>query len=774
MCSTNGSFVVPSVISSCRFAESELAMSTTTFSINLDPAIKPSDYSYVYFVAFDQSGNPVSVNGQTGAGNNVIKLINNGVLSSATSALINQGINQGTSVPSNYFIIMQSSSSAAGDLSATFTTLSTITAANAKSNNYNFTMLEAVLTPSVYDQMDISALNNYGPNVSFQIQGLIPGAISSSGFNASLDKIISSVPAAAVQGFGTKTPLILGPNGNADIWPSSVWKPYLDDLVARPQDAAGVKFQYLFGGSTLNLYKLGIAQPLFSEASSSGNENVLFILQPLFPGLPGSNTNTITMSYSDLQNSIYAPTFSNDPNGFAKSYLVSGFDAGLWGANTTYINPNTTKTAINSTGGVAKVDLSNSWNWGQLYNYNGASAQAQGLATISVSNVLPNATYDKYAGAIAGLGNPYGYTFSDLLSVGGVTPSPNIWTGSQDAANITINVFANSTTPSASSNPESGYNENPTGYLAPEVMPPNGWYYQPASLFVGAGEGNFLQVDTRLAGNYHPDINYPMTFRLYNPTSVKAGSDGFVSYELATTDKSSSPWSNWTINDDFTITNNSSSNLNGFFSIDNIPVAPSNDVAWYQLVIGKVGSPEQTVYDIYSNNSNGSITNFITNPGVDDISISTGGDKLSLAPGLVSSYNPLSYFDYNDLQSAIMYQMVLNRATPDKAGLTYWSDYLMAGGSELKMADAFVRQLAVEQPTLSNKDFVTLLYTQGFGREPEGLGRDWWTEKLDKNQVTRGDVALSFADSHEMWQNATVKGVYSAAGGISTIVDWNF
>jgi hypothetical protein len=745
-------------------------MPTTTFSINLDPAIKPSDYSYVYFAAFDQSGNPVSVNGQSGAGQNVIKLINNGVPSTTTSAQITQG---GT-IPSNYFIIMQSSSSSAGDLSNTFSSESAITQVNAASNKYNFTMLEAVLTPGVYDQMDISALNNYGPNVSFQIQGLSPGDINSSGFNASLDKIISLVPTAAVQGLGTKTPLILGPNGNSNLWPSDVWKPYLDDLIARPQDAAGVKFQYYFNSDTLNLYKLGIAEPLSSEAAGSGNENILFVLQPLFPGLPGTNTNTITMSYSDLQNSIYAPSFSNSADGFAKSYLVSGFDAGLWGANTTFINPNTTKTAINSSGGIAKVDLSNSWNWGQLYNYDGAAAQAQGITSVTVSNILPNATYDKYAGAIAALGNPYGYTFSDLLSVGGVTPAPSIWTGSQDAANIAINVFANSTTPSVSSNPQSGYNQNPTGYLVPEATPPNGWYYQPASVFVGAGQGNILQVDTRLGGFYHPDTNYPMTFRIYNPTSSKAGSDGFVSYDLATTGSTSSPWSNWSLNNDFTITNTATSGLAGFFTIDNIPAARNNDVAWYQLVIGKMGSPEQTVYDTYSNNTNGSITNFITNTGVFDLPLATGGDKFSLSPGLVSTYNPLSYFDYNDLQSAIMYQMVLNRPTPDKTGLTHWSDYLMKGGSELKMADEFVKVLGVEQPTLSNKDFVNLLYIQGFGREAEGAGANYWLKMLDNKQATRGEVALAFADSHEMWQNASVKGVYSAAGGISTVVDWTF
>jgi len=520
------------------------------------------------------------------------------------------------------------------------------------------------------------------------------------------------------------------------------------------------------------LYKLGVEVAVESSLGTASAAGPNFVLTPLFPGLPGANQNTITMTYSELQNSIYAPTFSNDANGFAKSYLVSGFDAELWGARATYTNPNTTQTAINKTGETAKIELSNSWNWSQLYNYDGAAAKAQGVTSIIVDNVLQNATHDKYAAAIAGLGNPYGYTFSDLLSVGGVTPSPNIWTGSQDAKSIDINIFANATTPTASSTPPSGFNTSPTGYLPPTSTPPNNWHYQSADVFVGQGKGNVLQVDTRLGGKYHPDENYPMTFRVYAPNSTKAGSDGFVTYDLATTSENSSPWANWVINSDYTITNASKSNVNGFFTVDNIPMA-HNDVGWYQLVIGELGSSPQTVYDIYSQHTNGSVTSFVTNPGVVILSLTGGGDKLALAPGLISTYNPLSYFDYNDLQTGVMYQMVLNRPTPDKQGLDHWSNHLAKGHSELGMAAAMVDVLNSEQPDLSDEAFVKLLYSQGLGRDAEGSGHAWWVDQLQKG-ASRAEVAVSFANTAEMWGNDTVKGVYSAAGGISTVVDWTF
>jgi len=164
----------------------------------------------------------------------------------------------------------------------------------------------------------------------------------------------------------------------------------------------------------------------------------------------------------------------------------------------------------------------------------------------------------------AGLGSPYGYTFSDLLAVGGVTPAPSIWTGSQEAKSIEINIFAIATTPTASSNPPSGFNTSPTGYLPPTSTPPNNWHYQSADFFVGTEQGNTLQVDTRLGGKYHPDSNYPMTFRVYPPTSAKAGSDGFVTYDLASPNEGSNPWASWVINSDYTITNAGTSGLNGF------------------------------------------------------------------------------------------------------------------------------------------------------------------------------------------------------------------
>ncbi|MGE4125217.1 MAG: DUF4214 domain-containing protein [Pusillimonas sp.] len=746
-------------------------MATTTFSFNIDPTISAFDYSHIYFIAFDQAGNAVPINRQQASYENVIKLVENYATQNITTATITQGPNVGSYYPSNYYVVMQSSASSTGDLSWLLSQKANLTPQNALSYDFNFTMVEAVLTPSVFDQIDISALNNFGPNVSIQVNGQPQGIVSSSGFNASLDTLMKHLPAGAVQGADSKPPMILGPNANADLWPTDVWKPYLDDIIANPRVAAGVKSQYFFNANTLNLYQLSTQTA--GTTGAPGSSDTQFVLSPLFPGLPGANTNVISMSYSDLQNAIYAPTFGNDADGFAKSYLVSGFDAGLWGANATYTNPNTTHTAVNATTGPATIDLSNSWNWSQLYNYDGAAAKAQGVTSITVDNVLPKATYDQYAGTIAALGNPYGYTFSDLLSVGGVTPAPNIWTGSQDAASIDITVFGNATTPGSSASPPSGFNTSPTGYIVPLSTPGNGWHYQPADVFLGPGQGNMLQIDTRLGGKYHPDANYPMSFRVYAPSSEKAEWDGFITYALATPDASSNPWASWVINSDYTFTNTGSSGLAGFLMIDNLPAAANGDVAWYQLVIGELGSSLQTVYDIYSNNTNGSIGTITTNPGVTVVDIGTGGEKLALAPGLASTYNPLSYFDYNDLKTGVFYQMLLDQPTPAPTDLTKWSTHLANGGDDIDVAKALMTTLAQQQPALTDTDFVGLLYRQGLGRDPQSNELNAWLDQLDGG-TSRSEIAVNFANLPEMWANDTIKGVYSAAGGISTVVDWSF
>jgi len=205
---------------------------------------------------------------------------------------------------------------------------------------------------------------------------------------------------------------------------------------------------------------------------------------------------------------------------------------------------------------------------------------------------------------------------------------------------------------------------------------------------------------------------------------------------------------------------------------DNIPTA-QGDVAWYQHVIGELGFSLQTVYDIYSNKSNEGTTNFVTNPGVTVVPLAAGGDKLALAPGLISTYNPLSYFNYNDLQAGVMYQMVLNRPSPDKQGLDHWSSHLAKGHSELGMATAMVDVLNSERPDLSDEAFVSLLYFQGLGRDAVDSGRTWWVDQIQRG-ASRAEVAVGFVNTAEIWGNDTVKGVYSAAGGISSVVDWTF
>ena len=155
------------------------------------------------------------------------------------------------------------------------------------------------------------------------------------------------------------------------------------------------------------------------------------------------------------------------------------------------------------------------------------------------------------------------------------------------------------------------------------------------------------------------------------------------------------------------------------------------------------------------------------------VDIGTGGEKLALTPGLASTYNPLSYFDYNDLKTGVFYQMLLDQPKPAPTDLANWSTHLANGGDDIDVAKALMTTLAQQQPALTDTDFVGLLYRQGLGRAPQSNELNAWLEQLEGG-TSRSEIAVNFANLPEMWANDTIKGVYSAAGGISTIVDWSF
>lgn len=98
-----------------------------------------------------------------------------------------------------------------------------------------------------------------------------------------------------------------------------------------------------------------------------------------------------------------------------------------------------------------------------------------------------------------------------------------------------------------------------------------------------------------------------------------------------------------------------------------------------------------------------------------------------------------------------LYSAFLGR-TPDASGLKFWTSRRRAGTWTLnKMAEQFARSTEFQRRygTLTNRAYVTLIYTDVLGRAADPSGVDYWTRQLDTGRRTRGTVMVGFSESSE-------------------------
>ncbi len=98
-----------------------------------------------------------------------------------------------------------------------------------------------------------------------------------------------------------------------------------------------------------------------------------------------------------------------------------------------------------------------------------------------------------------------------------------------------------------------------------------------------------------------------------------------------------------------------------------------------------------------------------------------------------------------------LYRAFLGR-TPDKGGLTFWIARRRTGTWSLtRIADFFAgsSEFTAKYGSLTNRAFVTLIYTDVLGRAADPAGVDFWTGQLDKGRRTRGGVMVGFSESNE-------------------------
>jgi hypothetical protein len=116
-----------------------------------------------------------------------------------------------------------------------------------------------------------------------------------------------------------------------------------------------------------------------------------------------------------------------------------------------------------------------------------------------------------------------------------------------------------------------------------------------------------------------------------------------------------------------------------------------------------------------------------------------------------------------------LYDTVFDRA-PDAEGLAFWTAALNGGTSLDAVSDALVasREFQTRHGTLSDTEFVRLLYRNGLEREAEPEGLNFWVSGLQRRVTDRGDEALDIADSPEGVASALTSGVGTQGTGTGT------
>jgi hypothetical protein len=106
-------------------------------------------------------------------------------------------------------------------------------------------------------------------------------------------------------------------------------------------------------------------------------------------------------------------------------------------------------------------------------------------------------------------------------------------------------------------------------------------------------------------------------------------------------------------------------------------------------------------------------------------------------------------------QSIRLYLAYFNRL-PDNGGLNYWVDVLRIDGKSLNaVSDSFSAsaEFRFTYGSLSDRDFVALVYNNVLIRTPDATGFDYWTSQL-RGGLTRGQMMVLFSDSAEFVGNS--------------------
>lgn len=97
--------------------------------------------------------------------------------------------------------------------------------------------------------------------------------------------------------------------------------------------------------------------------------------------------------------------------------------------------------------------------------------------------------------------------------------------------------------------------------------------------------------------------------------------------------------------------------------------------------------------------------------------------------------------------------------TPDKTGLEYWIRKKRGGTLLRSISDSFATssEFTRRYGSLTNRQFVELVYQNLFARAGDASGVDYWTRKLDTKAESRGGVMAQFSESSEYKRKMATK-----------------
>lgn len=101
--------------------------------------------------------------------------------------------------------------------------------------------------------------------------------------------------------------------------------------------------------------------------------------------------------------------------------------------------------------------------------------------------------------------------------------------------------------------------------------------------------------------------------------------------------------------------------------------------------------------------------------------------------------------------TARLYRASFNRI-PDTAGLRYWIGRKRSGQTLVTLASFFAQSSEFQRlygAQLDNRGYVTAIYRNVLGREPDAGGVTYWTNQLTARTRTRGQVMVQISESSE-------------------------